>query len=72
MFKNNEELIEMRKMYSQEFFETYKEAFDLYEIGDWPSAREKFEKVLTIRNDKPSKLILDFMAENNFNAIENW
>lgn len=43
MFKNNEELINMRTMYSKEFFETYKEAFELYETGDWFSAKDKFE-----------------------------
>ena len=52
----------MRKPFSQEFFKTYKDAFAFYENGDWPSAFIEFEKVLQIREDKPSRLIIDFMA----------
>jgi outer membrane protein assembly factor BamD (BamD/ComL family) len=62
----------MRKSYSPEFFKTYKEAFNLYENGNWPEAKTKFEEVLKIKDDKPSKLIMDYMSVTYYDVEPDW
>ncbi len=58
----------------QEFFDTFKEGFDLYLEGNWQGARAKFDKVEDIKGmvDYPTRNLLDILAETNYQAPRDW
>ena len=82
---NTEDLItsdkEMRRMlhfhnYSsrEPFIKSYKKAFHNYLKGNWTKAKEYFDKCLLMDNhDGPSKVLLEFIHENNYDSKSlNW
>jgi TolA-binding protein len=45
----------MRAPYTEDFYQTYNEAFRLYLEGDWPQANAGFHKILEMEpSDKPT------------------
>ena len=74
LFETDEDLIEMRKGFSDQFFMQFNKAFYFYEIGDWKQARIEFEKVEGIKGkpDAPTKTILEFMKETDYQKPKDW
>lgn len=71
MFNTDPEIIAMRSPFSTKWLQTYESAFKAFERGDWDFSKEQFAKVLEERpNDKPTKLILEFMQNTKVEDFE--
>ena len=71
---------------SADFLALWREGFEAYQDGDWPRARDIFNKTETFRKterrpsmfqakvmiDGPSQTLLAVMAEHDFIAPANW
>ena len=66
----------MRDGITEEFIELFNEGVDYYINGDWKKAWEKFNLTIdyleTREDDRPSKVLLDFMESENNEVPENW
>lgn len=66
----------MRDEITEEFIELFNEGVDYYINGDWKKAWEKFNLTIdyleTREDDRPSKVLLDFMESENNEVPENW
>jgi len=74
LFETDSDLIQMRRKFSKEFFETFEKGFKLYVEGDWKKARKELMKVAILKGmkDKPSENILEFMASHDNQAPQDW
>ena len=71
----DEEIQLMRKKFTNEFFREWQAGFSSYSKGEWANAKKKFEKTLHMipdREDKPSRALLAYMEELNFNPPQEW
>lgn len=52
----------------------FNEGFNQYIVGDWKRARKLLRQIDTIKKggDEPTNVILNFMAEHNFEAPHDW
>lgn len=73
-FELDNDLVVMRKPYTQEFFDAFNSGFNDYIEGKWESARAKLEKIESIREgpDGPTLSLLRVMHEHNFKAPADW
>ena len=51
----------------------FEDAIDAYALGDWPKARNLLEQCRVQQpDDKPVRVILDFMSETNYCKPDDW
>lgn len=64
----------MREPYPPEFYDQFRAGYKDYEEGDWPSAKEKLDKMEDIlgRPDGPTLSLFQVMGEHNFRAPADW
>mmetsp|Transcript_32833 Transcript_32833/g.32060 ORF Transcript_32833/g.32060 Transcript_32833/m.32060 type:complete len:111 (-) Transcript_32833:39-371(-) len=75
MFESDEDLLKMRKPYTQEFFTLFDKGMNCYLNGEWEEARQHFEMVEVLKEvgaDYPSKCLLEYMKDFNFVAPDSW
>ena len=74
LFQTDQDLIEMRSSYPQAFFDVFNEGFKNFLRGDFKRARKMLLQVEFIKKgqDGPTKVLMDFMKETNFETPENW
>lgn len=88
LFQQDEDLIQMRKLYSPEFFRRFAAAYRNYETGNWKVARDLlFTCYYAPRSnvggkpwvpehewpaDGPTKTLLKFMEKANYKAPPDW
>ena len=63
-----------QKKYTQNFYDYYNQGFQFYLNGNWKSAKKYFEKSEKElgEEDGPSKFLIKYMSEFEFNCPENW
>lgn len=56
------------------YYDTFADGYKNYANGDWKRAKKIFEFVPKMKQmeDKPSEILLKFMAETNFVPPEDW
>ena len=66
----------IQKMLSKQsnylFREQHRAGLRFYLQGNWPKARQLFEEALDKEQDNPTRCLLDFMEENDFEAPKTW
>ena len=64
----------MRQMFPQVFFDVFNEGFKHFLKGDFKRARKMLMQVDFIKRsaDGPTKVLMDFMKETNFETPANW
>lgn len=74
LFQTDVDLLEMRQMFPQVFFDVFNEGFKNFLKGDFKRARKMLMQVEFIKKsvDGPTKVLMDFMKETNFEKPENW
>lgn len=74
LFDTDRDLVEMRKLYPEKFFEVFKQGFDLYIQGDWSAARDVFNTVEEVKGmpDQPTRNLIEIMRQENFKAPSSW
>ena len=71
--KDDKDIVAMRAPFTKAWLDTYNKGFQAYVQGRWSEAKEAFEEVLRGReSDKPTKNLMEFMAETNFQPPPNW
>ena len=72
-FHTNQDIVLMRQPFPTQWLQTYSRAFRNYVNGNWDEAIEDFSEVLKLHpKDKPTHLLLEFMAECNNVPPANW
>lgn len=72
---NDEDLFELRKKFTKEFFDEWNKGFEYYIKGWWQNAAECFEKTKTMipdYTDGPSVNLLKYITTFNFKAPSDW
>jgi hypothetical protein len=79
MWKTDEDLLQLRRLASPVFMAFFKRGIEFYLKGNWARARPLLEKANTIMNrqgivagDEPSKAILSYMEERQWQSPSNW
>jgi class 3 adenylate cyclase len=73
VLEESKEIALIKKSFTEEFFEAHAQAMKMYLDGKWNDAHSLFKNVLKIRDaDGPSKSIIAYMEENNFQAPQDW
>jgi hypothetical protein len=74
MLSQDKDMKRMRKIFTKEFFEIYKQALAHYVAGEWPEAIPLLEKTRFYNEveDGPSATLLRFMNMNDNQAPEGW
>ena len=78
IWENDEDLIQLRCLTTDEFLSTYKSGLNSYLSGDWPKARELLEESNLIMKegngvgDGPSMTLLSYMEEMDWKCPDNW
>lgn len=80
VFENDYDMVTLRKHLQPEFVEAHKEGVSYYITGDWPAAKAALEKAdalmaelaPSLGGDPPSKTLLSYMANRNFEAPKGW
>jgi len=74
LFQTDNDLLEMRKKFPAVFFEMFEDAFKSFTEGNWNRARKQFRQIETIKRepDRPTQVLLEYMAEYNFVAPDDW
>lgn len=74
LFSTDQDLLIMRQNYSSQFFETFKQGFELYQEGYWAEAMVLLKGSHKLKGDidGPATNILEFMARHNYLAPDNW
>lgn len=64
----------MRVNYPQVFFDVFNEGFKNFLKGDFKKARKVLMQMEFLKKpaDQPTKVLMDFMKETNFETPENW
>jgi len=66
----------MRKPFTAEFYKEWHYGVTAYLRGEWPRAKDKLTLTLNLLKDrspdKPSRVLLDYMAGYNFKAPDSW
>ncbi|KAL4499236.1 hypothetical protein ABPG72_006822 [Tetrahymena utriculariae] len=74
-FDTDHDIIEMRKEYTQEFYEVWEQAYKNYHEGKWVEAASLLKKTLVwfqFRQDGPSQTLYEHMKETTFIAPKDW
>ena len=75
-FQTDRDLIIMRKPFTREFEEKFKEGMDNYFSGNWSKARDLFEGTLKMipnrEKDGPSNTLINYMSEFGYRAPHDW
>jgi len=75
-FQIDKDLVTMRKPFTREFEDKFKEGMDNYISGNWSKARDMFEHTLKMipnrEKDGPSNTLLNVMSEFGFRAPHDW
>ncbi len=75
-FVTDPDLVAMRKPYTREFDDMWRQGMASYISGNWGRAKECFERTLRMLNTKdkdgPSNTLLNFMGETNFRPPSDW
>jgi class 3 adenylate cyclase len=56
----------------KEFYKTHYKAMHEYLNGDWLAAKRNFQRCLEYIDDKPTKVVMEYMNSYNYIAPENW
>jgi class 3 adenylate cyclase len=56
----------------KDFYKFHSKAMSEYIHGDWPAAKENFEKCLEMVYDRPTKVVMDYMRGYDYVAPESW
>lgn len=80
VFENDYDMLTLRKHITPEFLDAFKEGIQLYLSGDWTAARTLLEKSNTMMKemapvlggDGPSKTLLNYMSNHNYEAPKSW
>lgn len=75
LLNTDEDMQMMRKKYSNEFYREWTAGFGCYIRGDWKVAQVKLHKTLHMLPDKedvPSRVLLQYMEERNFECPKDW
>lgn len=75
IFLKDPDFNQIRKKYTEEFYECYDMGFQYYVNGEWEEARREFkraESILSEEKDGPIQNILKFMQSKNFKVPDNW
>jgi hypothetical protein len=87
-FETDEDIVQMRELYSPEFFRRFATAYRNYETGNWRVARDllftcyyaprsnvgakPWVPELEWPSDGPTKTLLKYMEKSNFRAPRDW
>ncbi|CAM9786642.1 unnamed protein product, partial [Phaeothamnion confervicola] len=78
-WNKDRQLVALRAHCTAAFYATFKEGIDAYIAGEWPRARESLERADDImvqrkgpEGDGPSKTILAYMRNREFQAPASW
>ncbi|EAR97903.2 cation channel family protein (macronuclear) [Tetrahymena thermophila SB210] len=75
LFDKDHDIIEMRKEYTQEFYQAWEEAYKCYHDGKWVEAASLLKKTLVwfqFRQDGPSQTLYEHIKESTFIAPKDW
>lgn len=76
VFKKDKDIRKMREIWEHsDFFFEWKRAYEAYGQGDWETARillERCEQYTIGYEDKPSRVLINFIDENGREPPENW
>jgi class 3 adenylate cyclase len=74
LFTESDEIAEMRKSFSEFFFNSYVQALNLYLEGHWREARQVFKSqcLNAVPLDGPSQAIVEFIDEHNAVPPISW
>ena len=73
LFQTDTDLLEMRQSYPQVFFDIFNEGFNYFLKGDFKRARKLLMQIAFIKKDDgPTKELMDFMKETNFETPKGW
>ena len=74
LFQTDNDLLEMRRPFSQVFFDVFNDAFQNFKNGNWSRARKQFRQIESIKKspDTPTQVLLDYMAKYNYEAPADW
>lgn len=68
----DEDMVLMRKPFSEEFYQTFARGFTYYVEGKWEDARDIFEQSEKLQGDFPSQTLYQVMENENFEAPADW
>lgn len=73
-FEVDKDLIEMRKPFTQKFYEVFNEGYQHYIKGDWKTCKQIFDTVEEVKGsvDYPTRNLLSFMEESHYVAPKDW
>ena len=75
-FQTDKDLVIMRKPFTREFEDKFKEGMDNYFSGNWSKARDLFESTLKMipnrEKDGPSNTLINYMSEFGYRAPHDW
>jgi class 3 adenylate cyclase len=79
-YGNVSELILKRKSFKKllrtkipkAFYTTFDKGMDSYILGQWDKAKINFDKCLTIHEDNPTKVLLEYIGRYDNTAPEDW
>ncbi|KAL4454659.1 hypothetical protein ABPG74_021864 [Tetrahymena malaccensis] len=74
-FDTDHDIIEMRKEYTQEFYQVWEQAYQYYHEGKWVESSQLLKKTLVwfqFRQDGPSQTLYEHMKETTFIAPRDW
>lgn len=78
IWENDLDLVQLRRLATQEFLETYRKGLDYYLAGDWQKAKEMLQKSNEMMKeseskcDGPSQTLLSFMESNEWTCPPDW
>lgn len=80
VLENDYDLLTLRQHVTEEFLEVFKEGVTHYLAGEWKEAKTllesadklMFEAAPALGGDGPSKTLLNYMQERNFEAPKSW
>jgi len=74
LFQTDNDLIEMRKHFHRVFFDVFNEGFRNFISGNWTRAQKQFRQIETLKRapDRPTQVLLEFMARTNFVCPDDW
>lgn len=71
--RENKDIQLLLSKWNEDFQAAFRAAFSSYIKGHWSEAKQLFESCLkTIPDDGPTKALLEFMGEHNFQKPEDW
>lgn len=78
IWENDQDLVQLRCLATQEFLETHGKGFDSYLSGDWQKAKEMLQKANEMMKesenggDGPSQVLLSYMESRDWICPPDW